>query len=335
MSSYPSKNLALDVQFSFPKNYILTVFYFWNVPVQENSFKPYSEVITGSIIYGTIGVFLDRVQDMSIGSVLFCRLFFGLCMIFFYLLLSGSMEQLRLGRNRKYLFLLGFLNAVTGICYFSAIRYSGISIAVLLLYTAPVYVNLLAPSILGEKNSSKSLLPLALSVSGVLLITRPGEISLSLSAGSDFIKGLFFGLLSGLSFGITIIMIRYLRNDYTGISQTFWLTGISLLFMLPSALLTPTSVFFRNFNTLFLFGLTITFAAILYLKGISGIKAQTGSILALIEPVSGIFFDTAVLKNPLYSSTFLGCVLILTAAYLVSRKEKGDRSLSTDFQSVA
>lgn len=304
------------------------------MPVQKNSFKPYSEVIMGSIIYGTIGVFLDRVQDMSVGSVLFSRLFFGLCMIFFYLLLSGSLEQLRLGRNKKYLLLLGFLNSVTGTCYFSAIRYSGISTAVLLLYTAPVYVNLLAPSILGERNNSKSLLPLVLSVLGVLLITRPGEILVSLSTGSDFIKGLFFGLLSGLSFGTTIITIRYLRHDYTGISQTFWLTGVSLLFMLPSALLTPASVFFRNFNTLFLFGLTITFASILYLKGISGIKAQTGSILALLEPVSGIFFDTAVLKSPLYISTFLGCVLILTAAYLVSRKENEELKLSNDFQSV-
>ncbi|HIH74128.1 MAG TPA: DMT family transporter, partial [Methanosarcina sp.] len=154
------------------------------MPVQGDSFTPYSEVITGSIIFGTIGVFLDRVQDMSVGSVLFCRLFFGLCLIFFYMLFSGSLEQLRPGRNRKYLLLLGFLNAVTGVCYFSAIRYSGISVAVLLLYTAPVYVNLLAPAILGEKNSSKSLLPLLLSVFGVLLITRPAEILMSLSTGS-------------------------------------------------------------------------------------------------------------------------------------------------------
>ena len=53
------------------------------MPVQENSLKPYSEVVTGSIIYGTIGVFLDRIQDMSVGSVLFSRLFFGFCMIFY------------------------------------------------------------------------------------------------------------------------------------------------------------------------------------------------------------------------------------------------------------
>ncbi|MGA9187127.1 MAG: DMT family transporter [Methanosarcina sp.] len=289
--------------------------------VQESSLKPYSEVVTGSIIYGTIGVFLDRVQDMSVGSVLFSRLFFGVCMVFIYLLLSRGLGQLKPGKKRKYLLLLGLLNAITGMCYFSSIRYSGISVAVLLLYTAPVYVNLLAPPILGERSNSKTLLPLLLAVAGVLLIARPGEVLISVDTDPYFQKGLIFGLLSGLSFGTTIIMIRYLRHDYTGIAQTFWLTGISLLFMLPSALSTPLHVFLGDLNTLLLFGFTITFAAVIYLRGISGIRAQTGSILALVEPVSGIFFDILVLKNPLYMSTLLGCSFILTAAYIVSKGE--------------
>lgn len=287
--------------------------------VQEKSLKPYSEVITGSIIYGTIGVFLDRIQDMSVGSILFSRFFFGLSMIFIYLLLNRGLRQLKPEKKKRYLLLLGLLNAITGMCYFSSIRYSGVSVAVLLLYTAPVYVNLLAPSILGEHRSSNSFLPLLLAISGVLLIARPGEILTD--TGPDFQKGLVFGLLSGLSFGATIITIRYLKDDYSGIAQTFWLTGISLLFMLPPALSTPAAVFIRNFDILLLFGLTVTFAAVIYLRGISGIRAQTGSILALVEPVSGIFFDVTLLKNPLYISTFLGCVFILTAAYTVSKWE--------------
>jgi drug/metabolite transporter (DMT)-like permease len=295
------------------------------MPVQENSFKPYSEVIIGSIIYGTIGVFLDKVQDMSVESILFSRLFFGLCMMFIYLLFSRGLGQFKLTKNKRYLLLLGFLNTITGICYFSSIRYSGISVAVLLLYTAPVYVNLLAPRILGEQNSSKSLLPLIFAIAGVLLIARPGEVLMSFDTGSNFQKGLFFGLLSGLSFGTTIITVRYLRHDYTGLAQTFWMTGVSLLIMLPSALSTPVPLFLKNFNTLMIFGFAITFAAVIYIRGISGIRAQTGSILALLEPVSGIFFDITVLKNPVYISTLLGCGFILTAAYIVSRRDRSEK----------
>jgi drug/metabolite transporter (DMT)-like permease len=287
--------------------------------VKEGSYKPYSEVVISSIIYGSIGVFLNKVQDMSIESILFSISFFGLCMIFIYLLFRRGLGQLRFRKNRRYLILLGLLNTITGICYFSSIKYSGMSVAVLLLYTAPVYVNLLAPKILGE-NSRKSLLPLLLAVTGVLLIARPGEILMSVDTGSNFQKGLIFGLLAGLSFGTTIILVRYLRHDYTGISQTFWITGISLLIMLPSAFFTPLPLFIENLNILIMFSLIITFAAVIYVRGISRINAQIGSILALLEPVSGIFFDITILKNPLYISTLLGCCLIIIAAYIVSRK---------------
>jgi len=288
--------------------------------VKEGSYKPYSEVVISSIIYGSIGVFLNKVQDMSIESILFSISFFGLCMIFIYLLFRRGLGQLRFRKNRRYLILLGLLNTITGICYFSSIKYSGMSVAVILLYTAPVYVNLLAPKILGEKNSRKSLLPLLLAVTGVLLIARPGEILMSVDTGSNFQKGLIFGLLAGLSFGTTIILVRYLRHDYTGISQTFWITVISLLIMLPSALFTPLPLFIENLNILIMFSLIITFAAVIYVRGISRINAQIGSILALLEPVSGIFFDITILKNPLYISTLLGCCLIIIAAYIVSRK---------------
>jgi drug/metabolite transporter (DMT)-like permease len=256
---------------------------------------------------------------MSAGSILFSRLFFGFCMIFIYLLLNRGLGQLKPEKKRRCLLLLGLLNTITGMCYFLSIRYSGVSVAVLLLYTAPVYVSLLAPLILGERRNSNNLLPLLLAISGVLLIAHPEKILED--AGPDFQNGLIFGLLSGLSFGATIITIRYLRDDYSGIAQTFWLTGISLLFLLPSALSTPAAVFLKNFDILLLFGLTITFAAVIYLRGISGIRAQTGSILALVEPVSGIFFDITVLKNPLYISTFLGCSFILAAAYIISKRD--------------
>ena len=292
--------------------------------VKEGSYKPYSEVVISSIIYGSMGVFLNKIQNMSIESIIFSISFFGLGMIFIYLLFRRGLDQLRFRKNRRYLILLGLLNAITGICYFSSIKYSGMSVAVLLLYTAPVYVNLLAPKIFGEKNSRKSLLPLLLAVTGVLLIARPGEVLMNVGTGSNFQKGLIFGLLAGLSFGTNIIMVRYLRHDYTGITLTFWVTFISLLIMLPSALFTPLPLFIENLNILMVFGFIITFASVVYVRGISGINAQTGSTLALLEPVSGIFFDITILKNTIYISTLLGCCLIITAAYIASRRDRSN-----------
>ncbi len=138
------------------------------MPAQENSLKPYYEVVAGSIIYGTIGIFLNKIKDMSAGSILFSRLFFGFCIIFIYLFFNQKLAQLKPKNKKIYLLFLGLLNTITGTCYFLSIRYSGVSVAVLLLYTAPVYVNLFAPSILGERINSKGLLPFLLAISGVL-----------------------------------------------------------------------------------------------------------------------------------------------------------------------
>lgn len=292
--------------------------------MKAGPFKSHSEVIIGCMIYGTFGIFLDHIREMSAGSILFYRLLFGLCVLLLYLSLSRGLGQLRPGKYRKYLVLLAVLNAFTGFAYFTAIQLSGMSVAVLLLYTAPVYVNFLAPHVLGEKSSSKNPLPLILALVGVVLVARPENLIEGLGSGlgperdtSSFL-GLAAGLLSGLSFSGVILTIRYLKDDYTGLAKTFWLTGLGLILTFPFAFFTPLPVLFENLSVLFLLGLTATFAILLHLKGFSGLRARPGSILALLEPVFGIFFDYTILKNPLYTGTVLGCVFILAAAVLVS-----------------
>ena len=69
--------------------------------------------------------------------------------------------------------LLGVLNTVTMFAYFSAIRHMGIPVAVLLLYTAPIYVTLLSPLLLKERITLLDMLALTLSISGILLAINP------------------------------------------------------------------------------------------------------------------------------------------------------------------
>ena len=97
-----------------------------------------------------------------------------------------------------------------------------------------------------EKEIAEKAFSPFLATAGVLLIALPGEFLMNVDTESNFQKGLIFSLFSGLSLGTTIIPVRYLRYDYIGIIQTFWMTGISLLIMLPPAFLTPLSLFFKN-----------------------------------------------------------------------------------------
>ena len=203
--------------------------------------------------------------------------------------------------------------------YYSAIRYLGASSAVLLLYTDPIYLTFLAPLLLGEKNTEKTIFALFLGLIGVFYVTRPEGGFEQLEFGSSYLKGVLFGLTGGLFSSGVIISVRYLRDEYNGLTQLFWQSAISLFFLSPFAVSVPGHVLAANLPILMLFGVLITgIGAVFYIRGVAGVSAITGSILTLLEPVSCIFFDYTVLGNPIHSGMLIGSIFILAAAIVIS-----------------
>ena len=281
--------------------------------------KHHLELLTACVIYGTVGIFMEWLKDMSVGSIIFYRVLFGLSAILCYLAITGNLGQLSLKKKKKYLLLLGILYVSQMFSYYSAIRYLGASSAVLLLYTDPIYLTFLAPVLLGEKNTEKTILALFLGLAGVFYVTRPEGGFEQLAFGSSYLKGVIFGLVGGLFSSGVIISVRYLRDEYNGLTQLVWQSVISLAFLSPFAISLPGHVLVENLYTLVLFGVLITgVGAVFYIRGVAGVTAITGSILTLLEPVSCIFFDYTVLGNPVHSGMLIGSFFILAAAVVVS-----------------
>jgi len=281
--------------------------------------KHHLELLTACIIYGTVGIFMESLGNMSVGSIIFYRVLFGLSAILFYLAITGNLSQLALKKKKNYLLLLGILYVSQMFSYYSAIRYLGASSAILLLYTDPIYLTFLAPILLGEKNTEKTIFALFLGLIGVFYVTKPEGGFEQLAFGSSYLKGVIFGLLGGLFSSGVIISVRYLRNEYNGLTQLVWQSVISLVFLSPFAVSTPVDVLVENLYTLMLFGVMITgVGAVFYIRGVAGVSAITGSILTLLEPVSCIFFDYTVLGSPVHSGMLIGCFFILAAAVVIS-----------------
>ncbi|WP_410510216.1 DMT family transporter [Methanosarcina hadiensis] len=281
--------------------------------------KHHLELLTACIIYGTVGIFMESLSNMSVGSIIFYRVLFGLSAILCYLAITGNLSQLTLKSKKKYLLLLGILYVSQMFSYYSAIRYLGASSAVLLLYTDPIYLTFLAPVLLGEKNTEKTILALFLGLAGVFYVTRPEGGFEQIAFGSSYLKGVIFGLVGGLFSSGVIISVRYLRNEYNGLTQLVWQSVISLFFLSPFAASTPVNVVAENLYTLVLFGVMITgVGAVFYIRGVAGVSAITGSVLTLLEPVSCIFFDYTVLGSPVHSGMLIGCFFILAAAVVIS-----------------
>lgn len=287
--------------------------------LNENS-NPLTAVTASCILFGMIGIFVREIKDMGAGSILFYRLFFGFAVLLGYFVIFGEIKNIKLKQKKYYLLLLGILNTVTMFAYFSAIKSIGIPVSVLLMYTAPIYVTFLSPFLLKEHVTLRDMLALTLSVSGILLAVSPSNLLVIAFLGGkgDYSTGLLFGLLSGLSYGCSIMIVNYLKELYSAVEQMFWSTSVSLFLLLPFGFAVSGPVLLENLNILILLGILATaFASLLYLRGVACIKAQTAAVISLLEPVSSIFFCCLLLGEPIQSNTIGGCIFLLAGALII------------------
>lgn len=281
--------------------------------------KAYLELISGSILFGMVGIFLANIHGMSTGSIIFYKHFAGIIFLAIYFLMTGGIKLLRPTKRKSYLLLLGLFNTFTIFAYFICIQYTTLSVAILLLYTAPMYVTLLSPAFLKEKVRIEGIVALLLSLTGILFIVDPAGMASQLNFGEKNFIGIIAGIVSGMCFAGVIITVRYLKDDYTGPAQLFWSTFIGILMLAPAAFDVTLPSLVENMTVIVLFAFVNTaVASILYIKGISKLPAQTSSIIALMEPVSVIFFDHVLLHTPIFFNTMTGCLFILLGAALAS-----------------
>ena len=284
--------------------------------------KAHLAVIIGAVFYSMNGLFIARIHDMSIYSTVFYRLLFGLLFLFAYIVFRGKTSDLRLKQKKGYLLLQGSLVVACMLLYFTCLKITCVSIAILLQYTAPIYVMLASPLILNEKIGKESIASLFVAITGVYLIVKPEGGFTGIELTGTYMLGMAAGLLSGIIFAAMIINVKILKTEYPELGMVFWPMAIAFLLLSPFAFDTSPAVISDNLPVLMAFGIvSIGLGEIFTIIGFANLETQTGSLLALIEPVSGVFFDIAVLGIALSSNTLIGCILIIASASLVSLKD--------------
>lgn len=206
--------------------------------------------------------------------------------------------------------------------YFTCLKITCVSIAILLQYTAPVYVMLASSFLLKERIGKESIAALFIAITGVFLIVRPEGGLSEIEFTGTYMLGMVAGLLSGVVFAALILNVKVLKEEYTELAIVFWPMGIALSLLSPFAFEVSRAVLYSNLKVLAAFGIvSIGFGEIFTIIGFANLKAQTGSLLALIEPVSGVFFDIALLGIALSLETLAGCALIMGSALIISLRD--------------
>ncbi len=277
--------------------------------------KGYGEIITAAVLWGTTGILVRMINDMTALSIIFYRvaLAFMIFMVFFYI--SGNLNTLRLKDKKPYLVLFSVLQVVTMLTFFESIMNASVPVAVLLLYTAPVYVTVFSPVLLKERSTGKGWMALFLSIAGVILIVEPGNIEFSLK-----LTGIIAGLLSGISYAFQIMTSKYISKSYSGYTQAFWSFMIAMLLLIPAAAV-PADVVLGNMTYLIMLAIFPTILAIsLYFNGLFKVRAASASILGLIEPVSAVILSIIILHDSISIPVMMGGALILAGGVIVTRE---------------
>ncbi len=290
-----------------------------NTPLQKTRRQGMGFVIIGAFCFSTVLIFTRLTHGLDVMNIAFFRALFAF--LFFCLLLprfpANYKEPLTPGLIGL-LVGLGIAVGISAVLYIYAIRHTTAANAALLINSAPIYVAILAPILLNEKRTKHAVLGLGLAIVGIICISNPTRISFQ----SSSFWGIMAGIISGLTFASTMLFSRLLHGKVSGFAQALWSSGIATLVLLPWVLRTNWQVVLENLVLLVLLGvISLGAAYFLYFLGLERVNTQIVSILALFEPVSGVFIGLFLFKEYPNFLGVIGGILIITGIFIVARTE--------------
>lgn len=283
---------------------------------------PYILIISGAALWGLIGIFIKGLNAAGFTSmeIVVIRALSASILLFSYL----AFTDMRLLRVRltdlRYFIATGILSmAFFNWCYFTAIKEVSISVAVMLLYTAPAFVILISRAVFGERITKRKIAALILTIAGCCLVS-------GLIPGGGFsisFRGFIIGLGSGLGYALYPVFAKPAGRRYspaTITAYTFLFTALSLLpfsgLSGSMGLLTSPGVLLYSAG-LGLFPTVLAY--ILYTRGLAHVEAGNAAIVATIEPVVAILTGVVIFGERIGLLQSCGSLLIILSLFITGR----------------
>jgi drug/metabolite transporter (DMT)-like permease len=240
--------------------------------------------------------------------------------IVFLILLFVRRDLLRLTRQSLVrLGLYGLIGiAIFYFVYAQAIITTTVTTAVVLLYTAPAFVALMAWRAWGESLDTRKLIAIGLAFAGCALVARaydPSQLSLNW-------LGIVFGLGAGFTYALfTVFSKAGMRQFSTWTLMTYELL-FGALFLLPLQNMNELAILGKQPAAwLLLLGLAFgpTLGAITSFNlGLRDLPASNASILATLEPVVASVLAFIMLGERLEPLQILGGGMVIAGAVWLS-----------------
>lgn len=281
-------------------------------------------VLAAGIFWGIVGIFGRRLSGAGLTAAESTQLRYliALAVVGLYLLAFGK-QHFRIRLKDLWCFVCNGIISVfmASFLYFSAMNYVSLSTAVILMYTAPIFVMLMSLVLFRERLTGIKLIALAASFVGCVLVSGVG--------GEQFHPvGFLLGLGGGISYALYSIFSRYaIRRGYSSWTITFYsflFSALSCCFVADWSLI--TSVLGSNAGLwpwVLGIGLIPGFLAFFcYSKGLEGMESSKASILVSVEPVVGTLVSVFYFREPMGFKEGMGILLVIAAVCMLSMKKE-------------
>lgn len=280
-------------------------------------------VLIAGILWGLIGVFVRRLNDTGFSSmdIVAIRAVSTALLLFLFLFIYDK-NMLKIKLKDIWCFVgTGILSIVFfNYCYFKAITMTSLSVAAVLLYTAPAIVMILSAVLFKEKITSIKIVSIIATIFGCVLVTGIMGDTNSLSA-----SGILVGLGAGLGYALYSIFSRYaLERGYHSFTITFYTFLFAIFGTVPLSdieFVVGECASIKTVLFCLLFGLLSTVVPyITYTRGLKDIENSKASIIASIEPVTATLLGVIAYSESLSITQIFGVILVIGAIVICNLK---------------
>lgn len=286
--------------------------------------KNFVYIILASIAWGTSGLFVNALGPMGLSSLQMATIrgsVAAICMSLYALIFDRSLFKISLSEFALFL-CSGVSMYLTCASYYSSIQASSVSMAVVLMYTAPIMIMAYSVAFFGERFTVKKCCSLICMVIGCAFVS-------GIVGGIEFnLWGVLFGLGAGVAYSsyniFTKIQMRRKSNPVSASMYCF--IFMALVSLVPSNPVHILKVAYDNMpnGILLMVGcgvITSVLPYFLYTLSLKKIPVGVASALSIIEPMAAMILSIAFLGEKLNVFSLCGIILILGSVFVLSTEK--------------
>lgn len=282
-------------------------------------------IVIAGVLWGTSAIFANLLRPLGYTALQMTAMraiVSAIVMTIYVYIKDKSLFRVKL--SHLLLFACGGLATfLSAFFYYESINVSSVSVAVMLMYTAPVFVMAFSVAFMGEKLTPLKVVSVICMLLGCCLIS-------GIVGGVEFnARGVITGLLSGISYSsyniVAKVQMNKKCNPLSASAYCFIFMAVFAAFSadIPEIFVIASSDPVYVYPLIIGIGIfTVALPYFLYTLALKNIPVGTAAALGIVEPMVATIFGVAFFGDNLTVYSVLGIILILGAVFLLSKSNE-------------